>query len=582
LARYQPWYGGADSDSTLRYWDVNYMGGHADTSLFNTYDSYDPNVWEYHILLAWASGIDGFAVDWYGKSSYENPGIKGLLDTADDLYDRYNEWGFNFEIAASYNETAYGMLDTNFIYIGDSLMPHLAYWGTRRHVRRPVFLFNTDEVIYEPSDYRACADTTLPPDKFLLWNGTETFAFDPVDVCYPWVQPLNGLWDVNGMEWGDTYLDTTYWRMNYLPDPGDLMFALGAVWPGFDDYDWSLGLDHWMSRQDTLVYEKTWEKVDLYNYPLPMPWVMVETWNDLNQATEIEPGLKYDYKFIVLTRDHARVFKSSIPPDSVGVENLGLLVPQHIHQARIAAELRPGDAVTINSQIDQALDHFFNKEYLEALSVADQAAGIPPGPYTVDIIGDTFRVVTWQASVHANAYNIYYSQDSSRFEPCAFQKPDVIRVGNVTEYTLEGLEPNTNYYIAVTAVDTNLGLYANDSWYASSITGSRVIKTTTGENTETDITVGDDYLPMEFSLLQNYPNPFNPVTTIQYTLPVSQHVILKLYDIQGREKATLVDAEQQAGMFTIHVDGTELASGIYFYQIITDNFTAIRKMILLK
>jgi hypothetical protein len=593
LARYQPWFGNTENDSTLRHWDIDFLGGQADTSLFEFYDSsYDPKIWEYHILLAWGCGIDGFAVDWYGKYSYENRGIKGLLNTAHYLNEKYDEFGFNFEIAVSYNERAKDSLDINFEYIGDSLMTHPAYWGNRRKFSRPLFLFNYQEdTLITPPEYRACGDTTLPNDYFLLWNGTEQEVFDYVDVCYPWVQPpvgewdlLNHQWDPNGMEWGEFYLDSTYLRMNILPDPGDLRFACGSVWPGLDDRKWALSLDHYMDRQDTLVYEATWEKVHTYNYSLPMPWCLVETWNDFNQATEIEPGIEHDYKFNVLTRDNARIFKGSLPPDSVGVENLGLLVPQHIHQARIAAEIRQTEAAQINKLIEQALDSFFVKQHLKAISLADRAAGIAPKPFTINEIDFTSIELFWDAAKYANNYNIYYSPDLARFEPCAFKQPNMISVGNILNYTLTGLKPGTRYYIAVTASDTLLGPYANDSWYANIYTGANVetFRTPYKLFSPSAISEEDNAIPKTFSLLQNYPNPFNPVTTIQYTLPEPQHVVITVFDIQGREVITLVDEQKNPGYYSVNVEGTYLSSGTYFYKIETAKFSKIKKLTVIK
>jgi uncharacterized repeat protein (TIGR01451 family) len=580
FARYQPWYGNAVSDSTLRHWNFNFFGGQADTSLFEYYDSYDQKVWAYHILAAWACGIDGFAVDWHGEESYENPPIKGLLDAADFLYQRYHDKGFNFEIACSYNEMAFGELDENFTYIADSLMTHQAYWGTRRKTARPLFIYNDNDLVYTPGDYRTVADTTLPSDAFLLWNGTETDCFDPMDVCYPWVQPLDGQWNPNGLEWGESYLDTTYSRENYLPDPGDLLFALGGVWPGFDDREWSLGQNHWMDRQDTLVYHETWEKVHNYSYSLPMPWCLIETWNDFNQASEIEPSVDHDYKFNVLTRSHARRFKGSIPPDSIGVDNLGLLVPQHLHQATIAAELKPNEKATILALVEQATEYFFDRNHLLALSAADQAAGIAPNPLIVDMIADTAIQLSWEPSIAANKYTICYSTDPASFEPCSFIKPSFVSAGNQTQFTLTGLLPGTTYSIAITAADTSLGPYANMSWYQNSTTGADIITVVTTGTTGADHETS--HLPQEFALEQNYPNPFNPVTTIEYALPRAQHVNLKLYDLQGREVAVLVNERKEAGFFSVHFDGSNLASSIYFYRIQTEDFSQVRKMILAK
>lgn len=89
-------------------------------------------------------------------------------------------------------------------------------------------------------------------------------------------------------------------------------------------------------------------------------------------------------------------------------------------------------------------------------------------------------------------------------------------------------------------------------------------------------------LPEQFVLYQNYPNPFNPVTTIQYGLPKSANVTLKIYDMLGREVATLADEHQGVGYHWKNWDATDHSSGIYFYQIQADDFQKIRKMILRK
>jgi len=99
-------------------------------------------------------------------------------------------------------------------------------------------------------------------------------------------------------------------------------------------------------------------------------------------------------------------------------------------------------------------------------------------------------------------------------------------------------------------------------------------------------------IPTEFALEQNYPNPFNPTTTIKYSIPAIQtpllggvgngFVTLKIYDILGREIATLVNKEQKPGNYEVQFDATQLTSGVYFYKISIGNFISIKKMILMK
>jgi hypothetical protein len=88
--------------------------------------------------------------------------------------------------------------------------------------------------------------------------------------------------------------------------------------------------------------------------------------------------------------------------------------------------------------------------------------------------------------------------------------------------------------------------------------------------------------PLKFQLRQNYPNPFNPSTTIEFTLAKSEFVELKVYNILGKEVSTLVLNKLNPGKHTYTFDGRNLASGIYYYQLVAGDFREVKKMILLK
>ncbi|MDA3860983.1 MAG: T9SS type A sorting domain-containing protein [Melioribacteraceae bacterium] len=89
-------------------------------------------------------------------------------------------------------------------------------------------------------------------------------------------------------------------------------------------------------------------------------------------------------------------------------------------------------------------------------------------------------------------------------------------------------------------------------------------------------------IPQVFSLSQNYPNPFNPTTVIQYSLSEVTNVKLKVYDMLGREIATLVNREQTAGVYNVEFNATNLSSGVYFYRVEAGSFVASKKLLLLK
>jgi hypothetical protein len=92
----------------------------------------------------------------------------------------------------------------------------------------------------------------------------------------------------------------------------------------------------------------------------------------------------------------------------------------------------------------------------------------------------------------------------------------------------------------------------------------------------------NQFLPDAYLLSNNYPNPFNPATKIQYAIGIRQFVTLKVYDMLGREVASLINEEKQAGEYEIEFDASEFSSGVYYYRLETDNYVETKKMMLLK
>ena len=89
-------------------------------------------------------------------------------------------------------------------------------------------------------------------------------------------------------------------------------------------------------------------------------------------------------------------------------------------------------------------------------------------------------------------------------------------------------------------------------------------------------------IPVDYFLSQNYPNPFNPSTTIKYSIAADGFVTIKVFDLLGKQVLTLVNEHQQAGTFDVSLDGSNLASGVYYYQLKSGNFIATKKLMLMK
>lgn len=140
----------------------------------------------------------------------------------------------------------------------------------------------------------------------------------------------------------------------------------------------------------------------------------------------------------------------------------------------------------------------------------------------------------------------------------------------VTDTTLmiAGLDPNRVYWWRASAInDLGEGQWCEPFGFKTEIA--------------TDVDE-EDNIPAEFDLAQNYPNPFNPETRITYSVPKEAEVSLKVYDILGREVASVVDQYQYAGTYTVSFNASELSSGVYIYRLTAGDFTAQKKLVVMK
>ena len=128
------------------------------------------------------------------------------------------------------------------------------------------------------------------------------------------------------------------------------------------------------------------------------------------------------------------------------------------------------------------------------------------------------------------------------------------------------------------------GAYSDDIHLRWETEGQRIAKVIhlIGVTDSVYLGIDENALPTGFSLSQNYPNPFNPVSKIKYSIPHASLVQLNVYDILGNKITTLVNKEQTAGSYEVEFNGSDLASGIYFYRLNAGEFTSVKKMLLLK
>jgi photosystem II stability/assembly factor-like uncharacterized protein len=157
-----------------------------------------------------------------------------------------------------------------------------------------------------------------------------------------------------------------------------------------------------------------------------------------------------------------------------------------------------------------------------------------------------------------------------------------ILCGSSTGYTCKTTNGGTSWSIETTSGSTMYGVYMNtpdSAWACGSIQG--IYKWAMAPQ---GVVEWKNEIPTTYTLSQNYPNPFNPVTTIKFGIPKAGKVSLKVYDITGRLVSALInDAPLNAGTVTYRFDGSNLASGVYFYSLIVDNNKIdTKKMVLVK
>jgi hypothetical protein len=154
----------------------------------------------------------------------------------------------------------------------------------------------------------------------------------------------------------------------------------------------------------------------------------------------------------------------------------------------------------------------------------------------------------------------------------------VFRDGYQYDLTCLGLFPAGWTNTTATGIN-NSGTIVGYGWQ-----GGRMrffLLTPSGANDVTDPEL-PQLVPTEFRLSQNYPNPFNPSTVIRYALPQEVDVHLEVFSILGQRVRTLVDGRQRAGEYEVQLEGSSLASGVYFYRLRAGSFVQMQKMILMK
>ena len=302
--------------------------------------------------------------------------------------------------------------------------------------------------------------------------------------------------------------------------------------------------------------------------------------------------------------EHKKAFDNRINgvvinSDSIGVESIILAyrygIPQHHRKIYSTGSdslgnyslnhLFPGKYILLAVPRDNYKPTYFRYDgtqtmnWREADSVIVDSAGIVSGiNFNVIALSDSGAniisgLIKDNSGNPVNGALVYAKDDNGEIYSYGV-------TNNNGSYVITGLIPG-KYDVSsakfgyTTSQSSSVTLDYNSNYSSSVGFNLTPDETTNIESTRTD-------LPNDYLLNQNYPNPFNPTTTISYQIPQNSHVILKVYNILGKEVATLVNGQEAAGKYQINFNASNLASGIYLYQLRAGSFIATKKLILLK
>jgi hypothetical protein len=270
LADYQPWFG---------------QRSHIDVG----YSSLDRVKIEQQIDKAKQLGIEGFVVNWYGQHhEFEDKAYTLMQESAATR---------EFKVALMYDEDDKNPASSTETVISDLQYAYDRYIGPHATVSRNSYLRYEGRPVIFIFPKGGHTDWNRVRQAVNAWGDTPLLIYKDInakfanafDGFYAWVNPGKAGWSASGSNWGEDYLNNFYQTM-IAQYPSKI--AVGAAWPGFNDSKASWGLNRHMSSRCGKTFDDTLRLFRrYYGEQRPLPFLMIETWNDYEEGTAIEGGV---------------------------------------------------------------------------------------------------------------------------------------------------------------------------------------------------------------------------------------------------------------------------------------------------
>ncbi|MEP3390483.1 MAG: T9SS type A sorting domain-containing protein [Reichenbachiella sp.] len=347
---YMAWFGSGPNGN-------HWSHGTAQEPLIGHYNSQSWATHMYHILLSSACGIDGMVIN--VRTQYDETSFKSVFPSLQRIIDI--DSNFDYQIGVSYDDQdrTQQSAELELQVLRDEVLPHTNHY-IYKDGQPVIFIWNYAGYL-SSTDYRNAVSNVFTTQSPVLLRNEIDFNIGSgiIDSYYPWVQGYTA----DGSEWGAGYLN---WYYQTLKNRQEINFSTGAVWPGFDDRQASWGQNRWIDRRAGNTYNDTWNLAHANSSDLD--WIIIETWNDWNEGTEIEPSVIDGFKYVEQTATNIAQFKGN----TFSLDTTLFSASTKIYEAASLIEAQSRDSAVYYTVLEDAISSFIAKNASVSIQKAEQ------------------------------------------------------------------------------------------------------------------------------------------------------------------------------------------------------------------
>lgn len=356
---YLPWFSeGEDGD--------HWVDGSAHKPLIGYYNSQSWATHLYHILLSASVGIDGAFIN--VRTDYDQESFEMFVESIKRIDAIYPDFDYDISVSFDDQDATLSSAISKFTALKENIITNTNHY-LYKNGDPVIFIWNYDGYLTS-EDYRDVANSVFTDNTPILLKNELDLGAEPgefvMNSIYPWVQG----WADDGSAWGEGYMNWFYNTEIDFKLNNKVEFVTGAVWPGFDDRSASWGQGRWIDRRNGETYKETWSLIN-DAHKNEIDWVILETWNDFNEGSELEPTSgSGNYLYMDLTAEHIAAYKGE--PSLIDSDKWMFGAPIKIYEA---AKLIEDGVVDYNSFypiLEESIEHYLKTNGQQAYELAER------------------------------------------------------------------------------------------------------------------------------------------------------------------------------------------------------------------